>query len=283
MTIPNTTIIRKITDAGVKGNSKYVLSTEDPDHYLDVIVQKGWVLKTFLANSVALWSHDKLFVVGRWLRPRIENNCLVADLELAPESTSDRVGEIVRLVKAGFIKAVSVGFRPIESEPITKTGGTRFIRSELVECSLVAIGANPNALIAAKALGISNATLKMVFKQGNSNSSLADRIAEAKRAVKSRFDDPEEQQRIHRKALETLARLNAAKPAEKPADKPADKRRTPEEEVARARASLAKAKAMLARAEAEGYVPLQSEDERTYVTWRGEKIPIPKWRGEDIW
>jgi len=273
MSVPNTTVIRKITNAEVKGNNKYVLSTEDPDHYLDVIVQKGWVLKNFLLNSICLWSHDKQFVIGRWLRPRIENNQLVADLELAPENTSDRVSEIVRLVKNGFIKAVSVGFRPIESEPITKTGGTRFIRSELVEVSLCAVGANPNALIAAKALGISNKTLAMVFKEGSKNASLADRIAEAKRSVKSRYDDPQERQRIHRKAIETLARLNAAKSASKP---------TPEEEVARARAVLAKARAQLARAEAEeGYFP--AKDKRTYVTWRGQRIPIPKWNGEDQW
>ena len=42
-------------------------------------------------------------------------------------------------------------------------GGERFIRHELVECSLVAVPANPNALAVAKSLNISPTTVRLVF------------------------------------------------------------------------------------------------------------------------
>jgi hypothetical protein len=77
-----------------------------------------------------------------------------------------RIDEIRRLVEADILRATSVGFRPLEDEPINVKdpwGGTRYKKSELVECSVVAVPANPNALSVAKSLNISPATVRMVF------------------------------------------------------------------------------------------------------------------------
>ena len=49
-----------------------------------------------------------------------------------------------------ILKAVSVGFQPIEANP-RKSGGYEFVRSALHEVSLVAVPANPSALAVAKA------------------------------------------------------------------------------------------------------------------------------------
>jgi hypothetical protein len=89
-------------------------------------------------------------------------------LNMAPLGTSDRIDEVRRLVEADVLRAVSVGFRDIESVPIdikNPYDGTRFTKSELVECSLVAVPANPNALAISKSLNISPDVQRIVFAE----------------------------------------------------------------------------------------------------------------------
>ena len=56
---------------------------------------------------------------------------------------------------------MSVGFKAVESEP--KGTGIRFIRQELLECSVVGVPANPAALAVAKSLHVSPETMAMAF------------------------------------------------------------------------------------------------------------------------
>ena len=74
-------------------------------------------------------------------------------LELAPAGTSERIDEIRKLVEAGILRAVSVGFLPVELRATTKTEpGELYVKQELIETSLVSVPANPNALAIAKIL-----------------------------------------------------------------------------------------------------------------------------------
>lgn len=85
---------------------------------------------------------------------------------LAKEGTSDRIDEIRQLVDAGILKAVSVGFTPISYEERKgDTYGLVYTEQELVECSLVSVPANPNALLLAKQLKISSDTQGLVFSK----------------------------------------------------------------------------------------------------------------------
>jgi HK97 family phage prohead protease len=121
----------------------FVLSDATIDRFGDVVDPKGWVLDYFHKNPIALFNHDKGFVIGTWTNVRLGND-LRADLELAAEGTSPRIDEISRLIKANVLRAVSVGFRPLEDEPINAKdpwGGTRYNKQELVECSVVAVPA----------------------------------------------------------------------------------------------------------------------------------------------
>jgi HK97 family phage major capsid protein/HK97 family phage prohead protease len=59
----------------------------------------------------------------------------------------DRVEEAWQSVKAGLIAGVSIGFRSIEEAFNKETNGYRFLRTEILELSLVAIPANPDATI----------------------------------------------------------------------------------------------------------------------------------------
>ena len=154
------------THVGEVSGMEFCLSDETPDRMGDIIEAAGWDLEQFNKNPVALFNHNPDFIVGKWHKLRIQGKALRGHLELAPKGTSPRINEIRKLVEAGILKAVSVGFRPIDYTPLNPKqlfGGSRFTKQELVETSLVAVPANPNALAIAKSLNVSAATMDLVF------------------------------------------------------------------------------------------------------------------------
>jgi HK97 family phage prohead protease len=143
---------------------EFILSDATPDRMGDVIEAEGWDLTNFKKNPVALFNHNPNFPIGKWINLRTADGSLRGHLQLAPKGTSPRIDEIRALVDADILRAVSVGFLPIKSEPLTKGGnGVRFKQAQLVETSLVAIPANPNALAVARSLNISASTAALVF------------------------------------------------------------------------------------------------------------------------
>ena len=164
--MPN--LVHKVFTSENSKSFEFVMSDASVDRYDDVIDVAGWDLKNFSKNPIALFSHDSSFPIGTWEKIGVRDKALKGHLKMAPEGTSPRIDELRKLVEAGILKAVSVGFRPIEYEDLSKSGGRRYLKSELVECSLVAVPANPNAVLAAKSLKISDTVMKMVFaKHGN--------------------------------------------------------------------------------------------------------------------
>jgi HK97 family phage prohead protease len=140
------------------------MSDASPDRFGDVIDVEGWELDNFKNNPIALFAHDKTFPIGRWENVGAKDGSLRGHLVLAPKGTSARIDEIRKLVDADILRAVSVGFKPLEYEPIKGSDfGVRYKRHELAECSLVAVPANANALAVAKSLGVSQSTLRMAF------------------------------------------------------------------------------------------------------------------------
>jgi len=153
-------LVRK-THAGNAGGLEFVLSDETPDRMGDVIMVNGWQLANFKRNPIALFGHRSDFPIGTWSDMRIERQQLRGRLVMAPEGTSPRIDEIRRLIDAGVLKAVSVGFKALKYEALDPDdiwGGLRYLEQELVETSLVSVPANPNALAVAKQLHISTET-----------------------------------------------------------------------------------------------------------------------------
>src|SRR6516165_5595640 len=114
-------IMRK-THSGGSDGMEFVLSDETPDRMDDVILSDGWDLKHFKKNPIALFAHRSDFPIGKWSNLRIEGKQLRGNLELAPFGTSVRIDEIRKLIDADILRAVSVGFRPLEVE---RREGTR--------------------------------------------------------------------------------------------------------------------------------------------------------------
>ena len=158
------------THAQAAEGMEFVLSDATPDRFGDVVEVDGWITEHFAKNPIALFNHDKSFPIGKWQNIRLNKGAdLRADLQLAPKGTSPRIDEIRKLIEADILRATSVGFVPLEHEEIKGTWGTRFKKHELVEASLVAVPANPNALAVAKSLNISPATVRLVFGEHAGN------------------------------------------------------------------------------------------------------------------
>lgn len=145
---------------------EFIMSDDSVDRMGDVIEADGWLLDNFRKNPIALFGHNSSFPIGKWSEVTIRGNQLIGRLQLM-DPVSDRMREVHAAVDAGVLRAVSVGFHPTPGkyEPIegSKVGGLRFSEQELVECSLVSVPANANALALAKALGISREGRRLIF------------------------------------------------------------------------------------------------------------------------
>jgi HK97 family phage prohead protease/HK97 family phage major capsid protein len=151
---------------------EFILSDATPDRFGDIVEPAGWKITQFKKNPIALFNHQSSFPIGKWEDIKAGPTDLRAKLVLAPRGTSDRIDEIRNLIDADILRATSVGFKPIKYEPLEDTDnfGVRYTEQELMECSVVAVPANPNALAVAKSLGVSRETLRMVFGEDASRS-----------------------------------------------------------------------------------------------------------------
>lgn len=149
----------------------FVMSDETVDRMGDVIEAAGWQLVNFQRNPIALWEHRGSQPIGIWENVRVEGKRLVGRLKLAAAGTSAQIDELRALVEQRILRAVSVGFLPSAYEKILDkqnewTGGFKFTKAELLECSLCSVPANPAAIQAAKSLGVSEDTISRFLTAG---------------------------------------------------------------------------------------------------------------------
>lgn len=151
MSIHSKFSIRAVADSGDDDTFDFVLSDDTRDRYGDIIEASGWQLGAFRRNPICLYGHqgDRL-PIGRWENVRVVANQLLGTLKLAKAGTSGFIDAIRELIKQRILNAVSVGFRDFKSEPIDADkpwSGTRYLKQELLECSVVSVPANPSAVI----------------------------------------------------------------------------------------------------------------------------------------
>lgn len=133
----------------------FVFSSGNVDRDNDIVSQKGIDLTHFKKNPVVLWSHDhRTPPIGRVVDMWFRKGSLMGTVEFPPEGASALADEIHSLVAAGFINAVSIGFRVKEWTFNEERGGYDFKSIELYELSIVPIGSNRDALRTAKAKGL---------------------------------------------------------------------------------------------------------------------------------
>jgi HK97 family phage prohead protease len=126
---------------------RVVASDGTVDRMGDILVPYGVDLTNYRRNAIVLAQHDASQPIARCASIGVEGNAVVALIDFPPAGVSDRSDEYLRLMKAGVLGAVSVGFLPLKQEPIGSTGGWKFTQWELLELSVVSVPANPSALV----------------------------------------------------------------------------------------------------------------------------------------
>jgi HK97 family phage prohead protease len=143
---------------------RFVFSDGSVDRSGDSIDPKGWQTESFMENPVALWAHDgSQPPIGRASGVGAIGSKLLGDIEFMTADISPFADSIYRMVKAGFLKAVSVGFIPLEwafTKDKSRPFGIDFSKQELLEISVCPVPCNPNALHEAKSQGIDTGPIR---------------------------------------------------------------------------------------------------------------------------
>ena len=149
--ISNSVAIAVKDDAKVADNPPRRLhlsaSMATEDRMGDLIDASGWTLDAYRKNPVFLWAHQRSIPpIGRSIRTWIENNRLRAIVEFAPTTFAR---EIAELFENGFMRGVSVGFRPIQLTRRKSADGRNsfhFKQQELLEISAAPVPMHQDAL-----------------------------------------------------------------------------------------------------------------------------------------
>ncbi|MCY1484063.1 phage major capsid protein, HK97 family [compost metagenome] len=124
-----------------------VATTPTPDRVGDIVEPLGVEFKNPLP---LLWQHDHDKPVGtvKFDKPTAKGITFTAQLADVQEEgrLKERIDEAWQSLKAGLVRGVSIGFRPIEYSWMDD-GGIRFLQSEVFELSLVTIPCNVDATI----------------------------------------------------------------------------------------------------------------------------------------
>jgi len=130
----------------------WTLSTFDLDRYAERIDPAGWDFTRYLDNPVVEWAHRyDIPAIGKIEGLAFDDKGLHGLVYFNDKSFDPFGWAIGERVKAGVIRAGSVGFRPVEIEIPSKTDsadGTSLIfrKQELLEFSICNVPANPFAL-----------------------------------------------------------------------------------------------------------------------------------------
>lgn len=158
------TKLRKLIRADISANTdglgddevEVIMSTAALARDGHVLIPAGARLDNYRANPIVLWSHNSDIPLGNVEDIAIEGDMIRARVRFAPLGISDEADKYRGLVKAGVVRAVSVGFDPIVGEPIDPRkpkGGQRFSEWELWELSFCSVPVDSGALVTARAHG----------------------------------------------------------------------------------------------------------------------------------
>jgi HK97 family phage prohead protease len=143
--------------------ARFVLTSDKLDLDGDVVLARGMDVSQYLRNPVVLWAHRfDMPPVGKCVKLSLADagTKLVADVEFA---STKFASELFELVKGGFLRAVSVGFKSLVAgladhtllmaRPELRSCKRVVSAATLYEVSLVPIPSNPDALLVAKGRG----------------------------------------------------------------------------------------------------------------------------------
>lgn len=137
-----------------KHTATFIMSTASVDRHGDIVEQASWKLDHFLKNPAFFWGHrSNDFPLGKWVAVSLEDDpdlpgqkMLVGTAEFAVDVHPDIKRAWDHVVR-GDLNMVSVGFIPHVVDYDEDKDAFVLKSCELMECSLVGIGANRRALV----------------------------------------------------------------------------------------------------------------------------------------
>jgi len=196
------------------GSTMFVLSDERLNRRGDIVDSAGWQLDEFKQNPIALFNHDPDRIVGNWSNVRVENKELIGEFQPVAPGTSQLGDEVRLLVEQDVLRAASVGFRFLKSEPLDPDRphrGRRYTKQVLMEVSLVSVPANPGALSKARSLHLSDDVMALVFGKHAATEPRA--ISPGKHAATHPHGTRVKSMNISQQIEDVQTRLNAARDA----------------------------------------------------------------------
>lgn len=145
---------------------EFIASTDGIKRDGNRVRNDGWDFTNFSKNPVFLWGHDSGSpehpplppigsIIKYWVEEDADGSRLMIRVRFATHELADTV---YQLYLNGHLRAVSIGWTPLEYEPILDSDGSQvgwdFLRSELLEVSAVPVPSDPDALMIAAARGI---------------------------------------------------------------------------------------------------------------------------------
>lgn len=218
-------------DAAKEGRVTYIASTPSLDSYNEIVIPAG--ARPLLKNTPFCNSHrtDSIaHVLGKVVESRVERKRLINVVDWALD-VGNEVAELgYRMVKAGFLPACSIGFFPIttlrpgdldfdKTKSALGFGHQDQVRAihtafQQIELSCVCVGANFDALVAARSRGVLNSREADWLAKGAHGT--------APRTVSIRIPFPNVTPQAlrkaarHREFLATLSAINSDRDEERP-------------------------------------------------------------------
>jgi len=138
----------EISASGEVGRFRVVASSPELQRDGFAIPLEAWDLAAHRANPVLLFNHDRHSlesVIGR-AEVFTTDQALEAEIEFTAPGLNPFADQVRRMWEAGYLRAVSVGAAIHRAE---KDGaGMRVLEAELLDLSVVSVGADPSAVSA---------------------------------------------------------------------------------------------------------------------------------------
>jgi len=126
-----------------RGTITGIASTPSPDRMKDVVVPEGAV---FNLPIPLLWQHDAGNPIGNVIKATVTPRGIEIVAEIA-RGVTDEIDRYYKMIKAGLVRGLSIGFSGLETEPLA-SGGVRWKRWSWLELSAVTIPCNAECSIA---------------------------------------------------------------------------------------------------------------------------------------
>ncbi len=129
-------------------------SAETDDRAGDIIVQRGIDFGPFMKiGGTVLWQHDPAQPIAKAIEMDIVDGRLRSKVQFPEAGVSPKADEIYGLVRAGVVNGVSIGFVPLDFEPLDPrdpSGPRKYNRVELMEFSFVSVPCNRESVVVAR-------------------------------------------------------------------------------------------------------------------------------------